>query len=74
MKWMLVLYFVALGGDTKVATSIGPYDEQPACAAVGQLAIKNGWKAECYPVGTIPLKKTEAPAPAKDTKEDKKKQ
>jgi hypothetical protein len=70
MKWMLILYFVALGGEARVATSIGPFDEQPGCAAVGQLAMKNGWKAECYPVGSVPLKKPPGPAPKKDDQKD----
>lgn len=61
MKWFLVLYFAGLGGEAKVATSVGPYENRDGCAAVGQLAIKDGWKAFCYPVGDVPLKKPDAP-------------
>lgn len=58
MKWFLVLYFAGLGGQgATVATSIGPYDDREGCLAIGsQMAMKDGWKGFCYPVGTIPLK------------------
>lgn len=67
VKWMLVLYFAGLAGSgaPPVATSIGPFDQRDGCFAVGALAQKDGWKGWCYPIGDVPLKKTEAPAPDK---------
>lgn len=71
MKWVLVLYFAGLGNQSPtVATSIGPYDTRDGCLAVGsQMAMKDGWKGFCYPVGAIPMKqKPEAPAAEKPEK------
>lgn len=66
MKWVLVLYFAGLGGQGQMAaTSIGPYENRDSCAAAGQLALKDGWKGFCYPVGDLPLKKPDAPAAGK---------
>lgn len=73
MKWFLVLYFAGVAG-AQVSTSIGPYDSRDGCVAIGQLAVKDGWRVYCYPVGKIPLqpaaKTDEKPAEKTDKKID----
>lgn len=61
MKFFLVLYFAGgLNGGT-VATSIGPYDDQPSCDIALKYSAKDGWKGFCYPIGHIEIKQQEAP-------------
>jgi hypothetical protein len=73
MKWMLVLYFIGLGGQAPALTSIGPYESRDGCFAVGQLAAKDGLRGFCYPVGDVPLKKPEPSAEKKPEPEAPKK-
>lgn len=65
MKWVLILYFLNLGGAPQIATSIGPYDDQAGCTAIGKVAQQTGWKFQCLPVGAVTVKE---PEPEKKTK------
>lgn len=72
MKWVLVLLAIGGTGDAgvKAGLAVGEYDTRDGCAAVAKIAIQDGFKPYCYPVGDVPLKTPDA-APKADPKTDK---
>ncbi|WP_119270892.1 hypothetical protein [Taklimakanibacter deserti] len=72
MKWVLILLAVGgtAGPGVQAGFSVGEYPTQDQCRAVAKLAINDGFKPYCYPVGDVSalMKKPDAAGPKPEKK------